>query len=161
MKEQELVSYNEMMIILSEKRLTVIDRNNIQMSIDAETLKLTDVLFVSELAVNLISVSQLNSKEITVVFDAEKASITFVFKNNVIAHVNKIFNQFLLRNKIYTSMNLYIETKRTHVFNSINRSMKNVNNLFHHRNILKKTMQNMCERKTRNICIVHFYEKDY
>ena len=71
------------------------------MQIDAETLKFTNVLFVSELAINLISVSHLNSKGISVVFDAENASTTFTFKNNVIAHVNRIFNQFLLRNEIY------------------------------------------------------------
>ena len=92
MKEQELTSFNEMMIIVSEERIAVIDRNDIQVQIDAGTLKLTNVLFVPELSINLISVSQLNSKEISIVFDAENASITFMFTNNVIAHGNKIYN---------------------------------------------------------------------
>ena len=52
---------NKIMIIVNEERLSVIDRNKIQMSIDAETLKFTNILFVSKLAINLINVSQLNS----------------------------------------------------------------------------------------------------
>ena len=46
------------------------------MSINAQILKLTNVLFVSDFPINLISVSQLNSKEILVVFDAEKSETT-------------------------------------------------------------------------------------
>ena len=125
MKEQKLTSFDEIMIIVSEKRIVVIDRRNTQMQIDAEALKLTNVLFASKLAINLISVLQLNSEEITVVFDAENASITFMFKNNVIAHVNKIFNQFLLRNEVYQTMiqNLDTETKKSHAFSLIKRFM--------------------------------------
>ena len=85
-------SFNNMMIIVSEERITMIDRNDIQIQIDAETLKLTNVLFVSVFAINLISVSQLNSKEVSVYFDAKNASTTFMFNEKVIAHVNKIFN---------------------------------------------------------------------
>ena len=110
------------MIIVSEERIAVIDRDDIQIQIDAETLKLTNVLFVFDLAINLISVSQLNSKEISVHFDAMNASTTFMFNEKVIAHVNKIFNQFLLRNEIYstTIKNTDIET---HAFNLTKKSM--------------------------------------
>ena len=94
----------------------MIDRNDIQMQIDAKALKLTNVLFVTDFAVNLISVLQLSSKEILVVFDAENVSITFMFKNNVIAHVNKIFNHFLLRKEIYST------TIKSHVLSLIKRS---------------------------------------
>ena len=73
------------------------------MSIDVGILKFINVLFVFDFAVNLISVSQLNSKEILVVSDAENAFTTFMFKNNVIVYVNRIFNQFLSRNKIYST----------------------------------------------------------
>ena len=75
-----------------------------------------------DLAINLISVSQLNSKKLSVHFDAMNASTTFMFNEKVIAHVNKIFNQFLLRNKIYstTIKNIDIEI---HAFNLIKRFM--------------------------------------
>ena len=118
----ELKSFNEMMIILSEERIAVIDRNNIQIQIDAETLKLTNVLFVFDLAINLISVSQLNSKEISVHFDAMNASTTFMFNEKVIVHVNKIFNQFLLRNEIYSTTIKNTDTE-THAFSLTKRSM--------------------------------------
>ena len=110
------------MIIVSEERIAVIDRGDIQVQIDAETLKLTNVLFVPDLAVNLISVSQVNSKEISVHFDVMNASTTFMFNEKVIAHVNKIFNQFLLRNEIYstTIKNTDIET---HAFSLTKKSM--------------------------------------
>ena len=120
----ESKSFNEMMITASEERIAVIDRDDIQVQIDAETLKLTNVLFVSGLAVNLISVSQLNSKEISVHFDAMNASTTFMFNEKVIAHVNKIFNQFLLRNEVYSTTieNLHTDTE-THAFSLTKRSM--------------------------------------
>ena len=110
------------MIIVSEERIAMIDRNDIQVQIDAETLKLTNVLFVSDLAINLISVSQLNSKKISVHFDAMNASTTFMFNEKIIDHANKIFNQFLLRNEIYsiTIKNTDIET---HAFSLIKKSM--------------------------------------
>ena len=88
----EFTSFNEIIIIVSEKLLTVIDRNKIQITIDTEILKFTKVLFVSNLALNLISVSQLNLKENSVVFNAKNVSKTFMFNEKVIAHVNKIFN---------------------------------------------------------------------
>ena len=148
---------NEVVITASGERIVVTGRGDIQVQIDVGTLKLTNVLFVPGLAVNLISVSQLNSKGISVVFGAEDAPTTFMFKNNVIAHVDKISNQFLLRNKAYST-----SVEETHAFNLTKRSMdiqvwhrrfvhapyqriienkKNVDGLFHHGDIPKE----LCE----------------
>ena len=150
------------------------------MSIDAETLKLTNALFVSYLAINLISVSQLNSKEISVVFDAENASITFMFKNNVFAHVNKIFNQFLWQNEVYTLMNLHTETKKTHASSLIKKSMniqiwhrrfvhafyqrtienkKNVIDLFYHENISKELCEACLKKNKKHLYFAFLWER--
>ena len=122
----EPTSFNEVVITVSEEQLARIGRDKCQVSIDAGTLKLTKVLFVPGLAVNLISVSQLDSKGISVVFGAKDASRTFMFKHNVIAHVDKMLNQFLLRNEVYlTTMveDLHTGTKETYVFSLTKRSM--------------------------------------
>ena len=167
----ESKSFNEMMIIVSEERIAVIDRDDIQVKIDAGTLKLTNVLFVPDLAVNLISVSQLNSKEISVHFDAVNAPTTFMFNEKVIAHVNKISNQFLLRNEIYSTTieDLHTDTE-THAFSLTKKSMnikiwhrrfvhapyqriienkKNVDDLFHHENIPEELCEACLKEKQK------------
>ena len=109
-------------------------------------------------------------------FNVENASTTFMFKNNVIAYVNRIFNQFSLRNEIYST-----SIEKIYAFNLIKRSMniqnlhrrflyafyqriienkKNVNNLFHHENISKELCKT-CLKENKKHCISYFYEKDY
>ena len=90
----------------SDKNLTIERTKDVIISLSNQsTLILIDVLFVSDLIVNLISTSRLWHKRIIVSFSSMKLA-SLRYDSQLVAHADNVNDQFLLRNEVVLAMHM-------------------------------------------------------
>ena len=89
---------SEVVETANDQQIPVENNGNTETFIETNTLRLTNILFVSDLMINLISVCMLNNHEIFVFFELNKTTSLIVCNDIFIIFVNYTYNQFVFHN---------------------------------------------------------------
>ena len=89
---------SEVIETANNQRILVENNENAEIFIETNTLCFTNILFVSDFTINLISVCMLNNCGIFVFFEVNKTASLIVYNDIFIVFVNYTYNQFVFCN---------------------------------------------------------------
>ena len=120
-----IIDGNEVVETANNQRIPVENSENAEIFIETNTLRFTNILFISGFMINLISVCMLNNHEIFMFFEINKTASLIVCNNIFIVFVNYTYNQFVFHNQIsilsiisssFNSFVLVLNNKSANIF---------------------------------------------